>query len=468
MSEIMSKDRSERMAKDMSERMSERYVRRYVIRKSVKRFVRKNGKRYVRKMSERMSEDMSERMSEDMSGRTSEVYVHTQIWITRSHVCTHGILWMASCFLFYLAYCSKYCWLNFVFVQGSEFGLEAMAEVVVERPETIFIGTANQVAKGVEHVWRYKLTLLVLSACTCAWSRLALHMLGIWCLSWKKSLRETSGMWHMKGGLFQMRRASKSWRSALQSFVLRPRFGRMECMNGRQTTCGAGPPMQNRRKHRSGEHLTSWFAHAMRCSCGTSNSFAFLDSTAFWRGGLMHVVCVCVWNYRRVASLDLTAFWRGGPMHWGRWHLQAQSCHGYYFRCVVRGKYRVCRAAFFVKLWMLGFGFDMSERMSEDMSESMSKDMSERMSEDMSERVSKDLSERMSKDMSERCQKECQKICQKECQKIYQKICQKECQKICQKERQDCFQSVCEVESNRTHFRRWVVCLPSPDPIRLT
>ena len=101
-------------------------------------------------------------------------------------------------------------------------------------------------------------------------------------------------MWHRKGGLFQMRRASKSWRSALQSFVLRPRFGRMECISGRQRTCGAGPPMQNRRKNRSGEHLTSWFAHAMRCSCGTSNSFAFLDSTAFWRGGLMHVVCVCV------------------------------------------------------------------------------------------------------------------------------------------------------------------------------
>ena len=35
-----------------------------------------------------------------------------------------------------------------------------MAEVVVERPETIFIGTANQVAKGVEHVWRYKLTFV--------------------------------------------------------------------------------------------------------------------------------------------------------------------------------------------------------------------------------------------------------------------------------------------------------------------
>ena len=34
-----------------------------------------------------------------------------------------------------------------------------------------------------------------------------------------------------------------------------------------------------------------------------------------------------------------------------------------------------------MKLWMLCFVFDMSERMSEDMSESMSKDMSERMSE---------------------------------------------------------------------------------------
>ena len=275
---------SERMATDMSER----YVRRYVIRKSVKRFVRKNGKRYVRKMSERMSEDMSERMSEDMSGRTSEnmsqVYVHTQIWITRIHVCTNGILWMASCFLFYLAYCSKYCWLNFVFVQGSEFGLEAMAEVVVERPETIFIGTANQVAKGVEHVWRYKLAFV-------GAERMYV------CMEPPSTTHAGDLMFIMEEvveGLFQMRRASKSWRSALQSFVLRPRFGRMECMNGRQTTCGAGPPMQNRRKHRSGEHLTSWFAHAMRCSCGTSNSSAFLDSTAFWRGGLMHVVCVCV------------------------------------------------------------------------------------------------------------------------------------------------------------------------------
>ena len=64
---------------------------------------------------------------------------------------------MASYFLFYLANCSKSCWLNFNFGQGSEFGLSAMAEVVVERLKTIFIGIANRITKGVEHVWRYKL-----------------------------------------------------------------------------------------------------------------------------------------------------------------------------------------------------------------------------------------------------------------------------------------------------------------------
>ncbi len=88
---------------------------------------------------------------------------------------------------------------------------------------------------------------------------------------------------------------------------------------------------------------------------------------------------------------------------------------------------------------------DMPERMSQDMSDRMSEDMSERMPdimsgdmpERMSETMSKDMSERMSKDMSERMS-------------------------------EDCLQPVCEVESSRTPFRRWVVCLPSPDTIRLT
>ena len=103
-----------------------------------------------------MSEDKSERMS----GRVPDP-------ICPKFMCVHSLdnknsslhqRNLVDGILFFVARFSKYCWLNFVFVQGSEFGLAAMAEVVVERPETIFIGTANQVAKGVEHVWRYKLT----------------------------------------------------------------------------------------------------------------------------------------------------------------------------------------------------------------------------------------------------------------------------------------------------------------------
>ena len=73
-------------------------------------------------------------------------------------------------------------------VQASEFGLAAMAELVVERPATILIGTANQFAKGVGMCGATSWLLLVLSACTCAWSRLALHTLGIWCLSGGKQV----------------------------------------------------------------------------------------------------------------------------------------------------------------------------------------------------------------------------------------------------------------------------------------
>ena len=325
MSEDMSKDMSGRMSGDISERYVKKNARRYVrmngeryVRKNARRYVTKNGERYVRKtvkrhvrryarkMSERMSEDMSERMSKDMSQRTG------------IHVCTNGILWMALCFLFDVAHCSKYCWLNFFLCKEVSLVWQPWRRLWwnVLRPSSLGlpIGLPKELSMCGATSW----LLLVLSASTCAWSRLALHMLGIVCLSCQKLWRETCGMWRMKGGLFQMRRASKSWRSVLQSFALRPRFGRMECTSGRHMMCGAEPPTQKKWKNHSGKRRASWFAHAMRCSCGTLNPFAFLDSTAFC---LMHVVCVCVCNYRRFASLDLTAFWRGGPMHWEQWHL---------------------------------------------------------------------------------------------------------------------------------------------------
>ena len=43
-------------------------------------------------------------------------------------------------------------------MQASEVGLAAMSGIVVERPATIFIGTASRCAKGAAHVWRYTLT----------------------------------------------------------------------------------------------------------------------------------------------------------------------------------------------------------------------------------------------------------------------------------------------------------------------
>ena len=113
------------MSKDMSGRMSGNMSEIYV-KKNARRYVRKNVRKICQKECQKECQKICQKSCQKMCQKE--------------------------------CHCSKYCWLNFVFVQGSEFGLAAMAEAVVERPETIFIGTANQVAKGVEHVWRYKLT----------------------------------------------------------------------------------------------------------------------------------------------------------------------------------------------------------------------------------------------------------------------------------------------------------------------
>ena len=104
----------------------------------MKRYVRKNGKRYVRKNVRRYKDS-----------------------------CLHlvvSILLIASCFLFALfgalqrRTAASTVGSTLFLCKEVSLVRQPMAEVVVERPETIFIGTANQVAKGVEHVWRYKLT----------------------------------------------------------------------------------------------------------------------------------------------------------------------------------------------------------------------------------------------------------------------------------------------------------------------
>ena len=329
-----------------------------------------------------------------------------------------------------------------------------MAEVVVERPETIFIGTANQVAKGVEHVWRYKLTFVGAERMyVCMEPPSTTHAGDLmfimeevvegnkWYVAYEgRPVPNAEGEQELEKRAAVFRTSASFWEDGVHEW---------ETNNVRSRATYAEPAEEP--QWRASDFIVCTRHEIVVVALQTL--LHFWTPTAFWRGGLMHVVCVCV---------ELQAFCIFGlNCLLARWHLQAQSCHGYYFCCVVWGKNRVCRAAFCVKLWMLGFGFDMSERMSEDMSESMSKDMSERMSEDMSERVSKDLSERMSKDMSERCQKECQEdMSETMSEDISEDMSERMSKDMSERTSEDCFQSVCEVESNGTHCRRWVVCLP--------
>ena len=118
-------------------------VRRYV-RKNVRRYVRKNVRRYVRQNVRKYVPSICAYI--DLDNKNSCLHQRNLV---------HGIL-----FFVWFGTLQQVLLAQRFFVQASEFGLAAMAEVVVECPETIFIGTANRFAKGVEHVWRYKLTFV--------------------------------------------------------------------------------------------------------------------------------------------------------------------------------------------------------------------------------------------------------------------------------------------------------------------
>ena len=111
------------------------------VRKNVKRYVRKNVRRYVRQNVRKYVPSTCAYI--DLDNKNSCLHQRNLV---------HGIL-----FFVWFGTLQQVLLAQRFFVQASEFGLAAMAEVVVERPETIFIGTANRFAKGVEHVWRYKL-----------------------------------------------------------------------------------------------------------------------------------------------------------------------------------------------------------------------------------------------------------------------------------------------------------------------
>ena len=170
-----------------------------------------------------------------------------------------------------------------------------MAEVVVERPETIFIGTANQVAKGVEHVWRYKLTpvgaermyVCMEPPSTTHAGDLMFIMEEVvegnkWYVAYEgRPVPNAEGEQELEKRAAVFRTSASFWEDGVHEWETND-------VRSRATYT------EEVRKNHSGKRRASWFAHAMRCSRGTLNPFACLDSTAVWRGGLMHVVCVCV------------------------------------------------------------------------------------------------------------------------------------------------------------------------------
>ena len=174
-------------------------------------------------------------------------------------------------------------------MQASEFGLAAMAEVVVERPETIFIGTANRFAKGVEHVWRYKLTFVGAERIyVCMEPPSTTHAGDLmfileevvegnkWYVAYEgRPVPNAEGEQELEKRAAVFRTSASFWENGVhewETYDVRSRATYTEEVKEPQ-----------------------WHAHAMRCSCGTTARIASLGLNCFLAGRSDACgVCVCV------------------------------------------------------------------------------------------------------------------------------------------------------------------------------
>ena len=207
---------------------------------------------------------------------------------------------MAFCFLFDLAHCSQYCWLNVFFVQASKFGLAAMAEVVVERPGTIFIGTAKRFAKGVEHVWRYKLTFVGAECIyVCMEPPSTTHAGDLmfimeevvegnkWYGAYEgRPVSNAEGEQELEKRAAVFRTSASFWENGVHEW---------KTNDVRSRATYTDVVEEPRWKNRGGKRRASWFAHATRTSCGTTARIASLGLNGFLAGRSDACgVCVCV------------------------------------------------------------------------------------------------------------------------------------------------------------------------------
>ena len=190
------------------------------------------------------------------------------------------------------------------FVQGSEFGLATMAEVVVERPETIFIGTANRFAKGVEHVWRYKLTLVGAERIyKCMEPPSATHAGGLmfileevvegnkWYVVYEgRPVPNAEGEQELEKRAAVFRTSASFWENGVHEWET----------NDVRSRATYTEEVKEPQWQASGFMC----AHAMRCSCGTIARIASLGLNCFL-AGRSDACGVCVCAYGTTAVLHL-------------------------------------------------------------------------------------------------------------------------------------------------------------------
>ena len=171
-------------------------------------------------------------------------------------------------------------------VQASGFGLAAMAELVVERPATIFIGTANQFAKGVGHVWRYKLTFVAAERIYVCMERPSTTHAGDLMFIVQEVVEGNKWYVAYEGRAVPHEEGEQELEKRAAVFRTSASFWEIGVHEWETNYVPSRATYTEKAKDHSGKHLTSWFAHAMRCSCGTTARIASLGLNCFFGGAV--------------------------------------------------------------------------------------------------------------------------------------------------------------------------------------
>ena len=171
-------------------------------------------------------------------------------------------------------------------VQASEVGLAVMSELVVERPATIFIGTSSRFAKRVGHVWRYVLTTVGSELIYVCMEPLSTTHAGD-CMFIAPEVVEGI-LWHVvyKGRAVPNEKGEHELEQRAPVFRTLASFWEVG-VHEWQTHA-----VSSRASYTEQLREAQWQSDVVAAVC--SLAWHLGTQLLFWRGGLMHVVCVCV------------------------------------------------------------------------------------------------------------------------------------------------------------------------------